>query len=506
LPGSEGATFPFWSPDGRSIGFFADGQLKTTDASGGPVQAICPAPQARGGSWSKNGVIIFAPSPFTGIFRVAATGGAPVPVTKLDSSRHEDSHRWPHFLPDGRHFLYLARTSDRSGSEIQITSIDKGEPVNVVHANGNPAYASSGFILYPSGNLVVAQPFDSDHLHVSGEPVTIADQVSANANVDRSSFSVSANGVLAYQRAIGEGVSELTWMDRSGRVLGKIGQPAGYLGPSLSKDGRKLAVEVNDPHVQANSDLWIYDLIRNSKTRLTFSRSHQHNRLPVWSPDGREVAFSSDRGGRSQQIYEKAASGEGTEQVLSPSEADQYPTSWSPDGHYIVGVQQGPQLGTQFLVLSMSGPKKTLDFLPEAMGLSRFSFPRVSPNGKWIAYSSFESGRAELYIASFPRGTGKWQVSTNGGRDSVWRRDGKELFYTTPFDDNLMSAEISEQNGDPVVGRVRPLFRIRIASSPHPVFDVSPDGRRFLINSLLPPSSPEPVTIVVNWDADLKRK
>jgi len=505
LSGTEGATFPFWSPDGRALGFFADGQLKIIDASGGPVQALCPAPQARGGSWNKDRVIIFAPSPFTGIFRVAATGGAPVAVTKVDPSRHEDSHRWPQFLPDGRHFLYLARTSNRNGSEIQVASIDAAGPANIVPANGNPVYASSGFLLYPRGNVLVAQRFDADRLRVLGEPVTIADQVSANGNVDYSSFSVS-NGVLAYQRTVGEGVTELTWMDRSGKILGKSGQPGGYLGPSLSPDGRKLAVEIDDPNNQANSDVWIYDLTRNSKTRLTFSRSHEHNRLPVWSPDGNEIVFSSDRSRQSQQIYDKAVSGKDPEHMVSPGEGDRYPTTWSPDGHYVAGIQQGPQRGTEFLVLSMLGTQGAIDFLPGATGLSRFSFPRISPNGRWIAYSSFESGRAELYISSFPSGTGKWQVSTNGGRDCIWRRDGKELFYTTPFDDSLMSAEISEQNGDPVVGRVQPLFRIRVASSPHWVFDVSPDGKRFLINSLLLPSAPEPITLVANWDIELKRK
>jgi eukaryotic-like serine/threonine-protein kinase len=504
LVGTEGATFPFWSPDSRSIGFFANGQLKTIDASGGPVQALCSAPQARGGTWNRDGVIIFSPTPSSGIFRVSATGGAPEPVTKVDFSRHEDSHRWPQFLPDGRRFIYLARTVDRSSSQIHLGSLEKAEPVNIVRSDGNPAYAD-GYLLYPRGNVLVAQPLDIDHVRVSGEAVTVA-EVSTNRNVDYSAFSVSANGVLAYQQAVGQGITELTWMDRSGKVLGKIGPPGGYLGPSLSPDGRRLAVEIEDPNIQANSDIWIYDLIRNFRTRLTFSGSYEHNRLPVWSPDGSQIAFSSDRSRQSQQLYVKAISGKDSEHVVSPSEDDRYPTSWSPDGQHIAGVQQDLKRGTTFLLLSMLGTPKTVDFLPGATGLSRFSFPRISPNGKWIAYSSFESGRAELYISLFPSGTGKWQVSTNGGRDSIWRRDGRELFFTTPFDDSLMSAEISEQNGDPIIGKVRPLFRIRVASSPHRVFDVSPDGKRFLINSVLPPSAPEPITLVVNWGAELKKK
>jgi len=505
LAGTEGATFPFWSPDSRTIGFFADGQLKTIEASGGPVQGLCPAPQARGGSWSKGGVIVFAPSPLTGLFRVAATGGAAAAITKLDSSRREDSHRWPQFLPDGRHFLYLARTSERSGSEIRLSSVDAAEPVSIVRADGNPVYAAAGFLLYPKGNALVAQPFDADHFRISGEPVTIADQVSANGNVDFSSFSVSANGVLAYKGAVGEGVSELIWMDRSGKILEKVGEPGGYFGPRLSPDGRKLAVEINDPHNQANSDIWIYDLIRNSKARLTFSQRNEHNGLPVWSPDGNEIVFNSDRGGHGQQIYEKAVSGKDPEHVVSPGEGDRYPGSWSPDGHYLAGVQQSAQRGTEFLVLSMLGTQKPIDFLPGAVGLNRFAFPQISPNGKWIAYASFETGRGEIYISSFPSGSGKWQVSTTGANGPIWRRDGKELFYVT-FGETLMSAEIAEERESPGVGKIQPLFRIHRAPSPNPVYDASPDGKRFLINSPVQPSTPEPIRLVVNWDAELKRK
>src|SRR5262249_14031888 len=199
LPGTEGATFPFWSADGRSIGFFADGQLKIIDASGGSVQTVCPAPQARGGSWNKDGVIIFSPTPSSGIFRVSAGGGSAVPVTKMDFSQHEDSHRWPQFLPDGRHFIYLARTVDRSTSKIHLGSLDNATPVNIVQADGNAAY-SSGYLLYPRGNVVVGQPFDLSGFQVSGEAVTVAD-VSTNRNVDCSAYSVSANGVLLYQHS-----------------------------------------------------------------------------------------------------------------------------------------------------------------------------------------------------------------------------------------------------------------------------------------------------------------
>ena len=506
LAGTEGASFPFWSPDSRSIGFFADGQLKTIDASGGPVQVLCPAPEGRGGTWNRDGLIVFAPSPFANLFRVAATGGAPVAATKLDTARHEDTHRWPQFLPDGRHFLYLARTTDITSSEIHLGSIDSVEPVSVLGATGNPVYAPPGLLLYPRGDILAAQPFDAGRFRVSGESVPIADQVSWNGNVNHSAFSVSTNGVLAYTRAVGKGVSELIWMDRNGKILGKVGEPGLYFGPSLSPDGRKLAVEIYKAHTSTNSDIWIYDLTQGSRTRLTFSQPNEQNRLPVWSPDGNRIVFSSGRGGHSQ-IYEKSVSGVGAENVVSPSEGHRYATTWSPDGQFIAGFQENPQHGSlQFLVLSRPAGDKTIPFLSGISGLSRFTFPRISPNGKWIAYVSWESGRGEVYISSFPSGAGKWQVSVNGGNSPAWRHDGKELFYIEGSNDTMTAAEISERKESPVIGKIHTLFRTHRVPSPSWPYDVSADGNLFLINSVLQSAVPEPITLVVNWDAELKKK
>src|SRR5262249_17258908 len=324
------------------------------------------------------------------IFRVSAGGGSAVPVTKMDFSQHEDSHRWPQFLPDGRHFIYLARTVDRSTSKIHLGSLDNATPVNIVQADGNAAY-SSGYLLYPRGNVVVGQPFDLSGFQVSGEAVTVAD-VSTNRNVDCSAYSVSANGVLLYQHSAA-GLRELTWMDSNGKSVGKVGAPGHYYRPSLSRDGRKLAVEIEDPKVQGSSDIWIYDLTRNFRTRLTFAAAHEHNFLPVWSPDGKQIAFTSNRGRQTQQIYVKAISGNEPERLISPAQSDRFPTSWSPDGQYLAGVQQDPQRGTSLMLLPVLRSTEAMDFLPGETGFSRFSFPRISPNGKWIAYSSFESGR-----------------------------------------------------------------------------------------------------------------
>jgi serine/threonine protein kinase/Tol biopolymer transport system component len=503
LPGTEGALFPFWSPDGNTIAFFANGQLKTIDASGGPVHDLCPAPQPRSGTWSKDGVIVFAPSPYTGLFRVASTGGASAPITKLDNSRHEDSHRWPQFLPDGRHLLYLARTSDRANSEIRVASLDSQQTVTIVRANGNAVYVPSGFLLYPRGDAVVGQTFDAEHLHTSGEPITVADQVSWNGNVDYATFTASSGGLLAYTGQTGEGLSELLWTDRNGKTLGKVGEPDLYFGPSLSPDDKKLAVEIADPH-NASSEIWIYDLIRNSRSKFTFTQGNTHNRLPVWSPDGSQIAFNSDRE-HAAQIYEKAVNGKVPEHVVASGESDRYPSTWSSDGRYVVGIQSSAQRGSEFLVLPMLGAQLPVDFLPSATALSRFAFPRLSPDGKWLAYSSYETGIQETYITTFPSGAGKWQVSTGGSLEPHWRRDSKELLFRT-LDGSIISAEISDQNGSPVVGKVRTLFQKHMRPSPNWTFDVSADGQRFLINSLLQPSVSEPITLVTNWDSELKKK
>src|SRR5262249_43931138 len=270
-------------------------------------------------------------------------------------------------------------------------------------------------------------------------------------------FTASVNGLLGYVGVNGEGFSELLWLDRSGKSLGKVGEPALYLAPRLSPDGRKLAVAIADPHNKANSEIWIYDLARNTSNRLTFSVATTRNSMPVWSPDGGQIAFSSDRSGQPAQIYEKTVSGMDPERVIAPGESYRYPSTWSPDGRYVIGIQQSAR-GTEFLVLPILGMQQPMEFLPGAQALSRFSFPQISPDGKWLVYSSFETGSQELYISSFPSGAGKWQVSTGFSTEAHWRHDGKELFYSR-LDGTVMSAEISEQNGSPVVGRVRQLFQ-----------------------------------------------
>ena len=246
-------------------------------------------------------------------------------------------------------------------------------------------------------------------------------------------------------------------------------------------------------------------MVRNSKARLTFSEPTTRNSLPVWSPDGSQIAFTSDRSGQGAQIYEKAVSGMEPERVVAPGEGYRYPSNWSPDGRYVVGIQQSAQGGTEFLVLPMDGTRPAMNSLPAVPALSRFTFPQISPNGKWLSYSSFETGIRELYLLSFPSGSGRWQVSTSSGTEAHWRRDSRELFFRT-LDGSVVSAEITAQGSTPVVGKIRPLFQKHARPSPHWTFDVSPDGQRFLVNTLVQPSTAEPITLVTNWDAELKKK
>jgi eukaryotic-like serine/threonine-protein kinase len=508
LPGTEGASFPFWSADGQSIGFFADGEVKRIEAGGGPVQVVCAAPEARGGTWNQDGVIVFAATITGPLYRVSAGGGTATPVTKFDASRNENSHRWPHFLPDGNHFLYLARTAALRSSAINVGSLDGSEPRKVVESIGNASYSNSGYLLYPRGNTLLAQSFDLAKMSVTGDPVTVVDEVSSNGNVQHTSYSISRGAILAFIRSVGAGRSHLQWIHRSGKALESLDQSGAFFAPSLSPDGKKLAVEVAGVNSQAGSDLWIYDLPSKAKTRLTFSPPNgtELNRLPVWSPDGTRVAFSSFRDGH-YQIFEKAVNGLGQMTPVYPGEGQRYATSWSSDGRYLVGIEESALSGTgHVVVIPLSETAgKPFQLFPEGTGITLYSFPRVSPDGKWLAYMSNESGRAEIYLTSFPKGEGKWQVSTNGAVAPSWRRDGKELYFYTP-DDRVSAASISSAGGAPVISNVRALFWAPLVSSSNWAYDAAPDGQKFLVDTILQSAVAEPITLVENWDVALKKK
>jgi Tol biopolymer transport system component len=504
LPGTEGATYPFWSADSRFIGFFAEGKLKKIEAAGGPAQGLCDAPDGRGGTWSREDTIIFAPTYNGPLYKVSAAGGTPVQVTELDSSLHENTHRWPQALPDGRHFLYFARSLQAEVSSTYVGSLDgKGRKL-LFRSWSNVVYATAGYLLFVRDANLMAQPFDPKDLSVRGDAVPVANGVLENLPYSRAIVSVSDNGILAYG-TLGNMAepSRLRWLDRAGKQIGTVGDPATYSAPRLSPDGKRLAVAVGDP-ARATTDIWIYDLVGGDKTRLTFDPSI--NSQPVWSPDGSHIAFYSNRKNSFPQLYQKASNGAGNEESLLDSRMQDRPDDWSPDGKFIV-FEPNTSVNALWL-LPLSSDRKPTVFLGGESG----TYPteaRFSPDGKWLAYVEYGSGKREVYVTPFPGKTGKWQVSAAGGRYPRWRGDGKELFFLAQNDTTLMAVDVDLSGSAPRISTPKELFGVRLVYSPMSpewgAYDVAADGKRFLVDSMDQAPIAEPINLVLNWDAELMK-
>jgi eukaryotic-like serine/threonine-protein kinase len=497
LAGTEDAYYPFWSPDSRFIGFFAGGKLKKIEAAGGPTLTLCDAPLARGGAWNRDGVIVFAPDSAGPLQQISASGGVTSAVTKLDDARGELTHRWPYFLPDGQHFLYLRRSITGSESEtaIYVASLGSKESKLLLRTNSNVAYAQ-GYLLFLREGTLMAQPFDAQRLETSGDAFPIVVGVQSEPSMARGVFAVSENGVLAYQTGSVRNGSQLASFDRNGKQLSVIGDVAIYGYPQLSPDGRRVAVTIVDP-TNGNEDVWLYDVARGLRIRFTVDPADERNL--TWSPDGSRIVFASNRKGHFD-LYQKASSGVGSDELLLESELDKYPMSWSPDGRFLLYLGVDPKTKLDLWVLPLGGDRKPFPFLQTEFNEANGQF---SPDGRWIAYASDESGGNEIYVAPFPGPGAKQQISTSGGRQPRWRGDGKEIFYLAP-DNKLMAAEVNGQGASLVVGAVRPLFEV------HPydygyVYDVTADGRRFLVNTAVEQKASAPITLVLNWTADLKR-
>jgi Tol biopolymer transport system component len=500
LPGTEGATFsyPFWSPDGRSIGFSSYGQLKKIDVSGGAAVTLAEVINIRGASWSPQGVIVFAPNRTGPLLRIPAAGGIATPATALDPARKDDSHRWPWFLPDGRHFLYATTVNPSNDATIYVGSLDSREARIVARSNSNAVYAL-GHLLFLRGNTLVAQPFDARRLVTTGEAAPVAEQIVDQATRARGVFSVSDNGTLIFQAGV-PATQTLAWLDRTGKRLETLGEPGEISSPFLSPDGKSAAVTVYD-RADHNYDLWIYDLARNLRTRFTFDPGDENN--GVWSPDGSRIVFGSERK-RQVDLYRKSASGAGTEELLYADGSYKVPTSWSPDGKFVMytAALDPPKSGFHLWVLPFEGERKPFPFLNTGFDEGSGQF---SPDGKWVAYMSDESGRFEIYVASFPGPGGKHLVSVAGGGFTRWRRDGKELFYVG-LDNRLMAVEIALKGAELKIGAAHPLFgSLQVVGNSTYPYDVSPDGQRFLVITPNEQAAPEPLTLVQNWTAGLKK-
>src|SRR5579864_3394790 len=501
LEGTEGASFPFWSPDSRSIGFFANGKLKRIDVTGGPSIALADAPQARGGSWGPDGTILYTPSTIDPIYRVAASGGLPQKVTKLDSIRLETSHRWPQFLPDGKHFLFFAHANVDQNNATYGASLQGGAPELLVHGDSSGIYAAPGYLLFIREGTLMAQRFDADAVRMIGEAVPVTEHATSDAIIWRGTLSASDDGIMVYrsQSRFGENL-RLLWFDRTGKQVGETGAAGNYGTLSLSPDASKLAVSRVAPGA-SNLDTWVYDLGRGIPTRLTFSTKGAGQ--PCWSPDGRTVAFVSNPG--QGHLYQKPADGTGTASPLVVDDGQESRPSFSSDGRYLIFERQTAQTGshTEIWSLPLFGDRKPF---PVAQS-QQFDLhePALSPNGKWLAYISPESGQYEVYLVPFIHGSGKWLVSSAGGHFPRWRRDGKELFYLS-LDNKIMSAEIAEKGASVVIGRLTPLFKANPSPTNGWAYDVSADGKKFVIDTLGGLEGSQPLTLVVNWPALLKKE
>ena len=505
LDHTEGASFPFWSPDNKSIAFFADGKLKRINAGGGPVQIICDAPIGRGGTWNKNGVIVFARDSGVSISRVSAAGG---PVTLVDGFDQKIattmSSRWPLFLPDGNHFLYTSvdfgTDLQSDASAIYLAALDSKRRRPLVSSSSNAAYVPPGYLLFFRNKTLMAQRFDADTLRLAGDAFAVANDVEYLSSVARALFSSSRTGSLVYQTGAGTTFSQLAWFDRDGRQLSTLGTPARLANPRLSPDGRRVAVDVDDPQ-SANTDIWIFEPHRPVPSRFTFDPGQDET--PLWSHDGRKILWLSDRRGKNS-FYSKNANRSAIEtDMLTPAglalSFASAPSDWSLDGRFLLYTDLHEGAVLHLWVLPLGGVGNAHRLLH---GDSADVEGQFSPDGHWVAYSSNDSGNWQVYVSPFPSSGAveKYQISNDGGQQPRWRRDGKELFFLSP-ERKLMAVSI-KKGSPPQFSAPKALFQTHahepLTAEEFFTYDVSADGERFLINENAPESS-VPADIILNW-------
>jgi eukaryotic-like serine/threonine-protein kinase len=498
LPGSDDGVRPFWSPDGRSVGFFAGGKLMRIEISGGAAVDVSDASLGQGGSWAPDGTIVFAPNGASPLFRVPASGGQPVQVTSLNRTREEASQDSPQLLPDNRHFIYHSWSASPEFSGIYLGSLDGDVPELLLRGIWTAVFAPPDHILFLRNGAIMARRFDPSHHQLSSDSVMLARLSGTSDGAIR--MSASRNGILALVAGGAGADQQLVWSNRAGKSEGTVGGPGIYFTPRLSPDGTKLAVAMAPPG-SPTRDIWVLDTAVHTEARLTFDQFH--NWTPVWSPDGAKLAYSSNPKEKFH-IYARSADGSGARQPLLEDNAIEYVDSWSSDGKYIAYTRQDPdgKPGWDIWVLPLSGGKKPF---PVVQSQSNKEDPSFSPDGKWLAYDSDESGQWEVYVVPFPLGEGKWQVSRGGGQQPRWRRDGKELFFLTTGN-RLMAAEIRDRGASLEIGARQSLFQTHAAPSPFRTYDVTGDGEKFIIVSRHAELSPKAITIIANWPGLLLRE
>jgi serine/threonine protein kinase/Tol biopolymer transport system component len=511
LSGTDGAGAPFWSPDSRFIAFFASGKLKKVDIFGAPPQTLADAPIGRGGSWNQDDVILFAPKDLGPLFKTSARGGTAVQVTELNAARQETGHSHPSFLPDGKHFIYLGHSAKPENSGIYVGSLDANERTFLLSSPTKAIFAAPNHILFARESTLLAQTFDPVRRSLSGDPFPIVENIGANPANGAAGISVSTNGILAHRVGLGARSLEtsLTWLDRAGKPLGTLGAPGPYRNPRISPNGDRVVVERADDS-NLSRDLWLIDIARQVPSRLTFAAQGVWNRSPVWSPDGSRVAWvggNPDSAATTLTFYQKVASGAGKDEKLAEVTGGSVIDEWLPDDGllYHDGRVLGPTPGLR--ILPLKGEPRTL-----GDARSFVTHARVSPDRHWIAFTSSDTSRPEVYIQNFPTATERIQISAEGGIQPVWRPDGKELFFLAS-DGKLTTVPIT-LGQRATVGAPVALFQARTEGGGVQTggvwhsYDVTPDGRKFLISTLTQEqqtqSSP-PITIVVNWLARLTK-
>jgi eukaryotic-like serine/threonine-protein kinase len=494
IQGTEHASFPFWSPDSHSLGFFADRKLKRVEVSGGAPVTICAVGDSRGGAWGR-GTILFAPHWRGELFQVPDTGGTIHPVTRLDEALHT-THRWPFFLPDGKHFLYVAanHTQSSEGADIYLSKVGGGINKLLLHTQGNAVFAN-GYVLFVNGTELLARPLDTGTAEFRGEAVALAEDVLYDPGIWRGIFAASDTGVLTYQPGgVASDMSQLQWLDRTGRVIANLGERHAQFSVRLSHNSHYAVVE--DSSAGSGPDAWIINTASGERRRLTFSGDVA---APVWSNDDRWVAYT--RNGRQQGIYRKLVNGDGNEEMLLSTSSASIVTDWSPDGSYMLLVLDSgsSKTGRDLWLLPLSDEHKPRPLLQTRADESE---GQISPDGHWIAFTSNESGRTEVYVAPFPTIARKWQISNSGGFSPKWRGDGKELFFLTP-DYSMTSAEVNFKNGQFEVVNTSTMFVAGLrAILRGTAYDAAANGRSFLINSPDREQS-KPVTLIQNWLAEI---
>ena len=491
LANTEGAQNPFWSPDGRYIGFFAGGKLKKIPATGGLPAVLCDAaPNANSGTWNSEDTILFTVGQNDkGIFRISAAGGEPTQVMKPDPEQHEAYRFWPFFLPDGRHFLFVAGKRERRETAVYVGSIDTTETRELMKIDSRVVYAPPGYLLYVREGVLLARSFDAKSLSLSGDEITIAERVGNFSSTGNAYFSVSANGeVLSYLS--GERKSQLIWLDRAGTQIATVGEPANYWLPRLSPDGNKLAVNLIDPK-DGNNDIWIHDLERRTFTRFTFDPGLENG--SVWSRDGSRLVYAHDRDGP-PHLFQKSLgdTGEGVSLLPPGTSGPQYPLDFTPDGTSLLYQELRANNGLDLFILPMTGERKPVPFAETQFNENE---ARISPDGKWVAFASDQSGRREIYVQSFQGGE-RIQVSSGGGSVPRWNRNGQELFFISA--QKLMSVMIKP--GDKFEANTSAvLFPFDGAD-----YDVAPDGKRFLVRTSAGVPA-LPLSVITGLSANLKR-